>query len=259
MKPSLKSRLRNDETIYGMIIKMPAPATVEQCAAAGFDFIIIDSEHGGAETIELEHHIRAAESFGVPAIVRTGGNIPSEILRALDCGASGILAPHVDTQQDAQDIVNASHYPPIGKRGIALSTRAGKHGFGDIKKHLEDAANNTMIILQIEDVKALSHLNEIACTDHVDVMFIGTADLSLSLGYPGQLNHPEVLDAINQIVDTVNKSDNVILGAFARDEEDAAYWKEKGARLIVFASTTVFAQKLKEMINTVHTPKVVER
>lgn len=99
------------------------------CAAAGFDFAFIDGEHGSGEALELEHHVRAAESFGMPAVVRIASHQPSEILRALDIGAEGIIIPHVNTWAEAEAVVKAAHYPPIGRRGLATTTRAGRHAF----------------------------------------------------------------------------------------------------------------------------------
>src|ERR1700727_2729840 len=101
-EPSLRRRLLGGATVYGLVIKAPAPALVEMCAAAGFDFAFIDGEHGGGEALELEHHIRAGESFGMPSVVRIGSHQPAEILRALDIGAEGIIVPHVNTRSQAE-------------------------------------------------------------------------------------------------------------------------------------------------------------
>jgi 4-hydroxy-2-oxoheptanedioate aldolase len=117
---SLRRRLLDGETVYGLVIKAPAPALVEMCAAAGFDFAFIDGEHGSGEALELEHHVRAAESFGMPAVVRVGSHQPGEILRALDIGAEGIIVPHVNTGAEAEAVVLAAHYPPVGRRGLRI-------------------------------------------------------------------------------------------------------------------------------------------
>jgi DNA-binding NarL/FixJ family response regulator len=106
---SLRRRLLGGESVYGLVIKAPAPALVEMCAAAEFDFAFIDAEHGGGEAFELEHHVRAGESFGMPSVVRIGSHQPAEILRALDIGAEGIIVPHVNTRAEAEAIVQAAH------------------------------------------------------------------------------------------------------------------------------------------------------
>src|ERR1700688_3988311 len=99
---SLRQRLLGGETLYGLVIKAPAPALVEMCAAAGFDFAFIDGEHGSGEVLELEHHVRAAQSFGMKVVVRVGSHLPAEILRSLDIGAGGIIVPHVNTRVEAE-------------------------------------------------------------------------------------------------------------------------------------------------------------
>jgi 2-keto-3-deoxy-L-rhamnonate aldolase RhmA len=106
-KRPLCRRLLDGETVYGLVIKAPAPALAEMCAAAGFDFAFLDGEHGSGEALELENHVRAAESFGIPAVVRVGSHQPAEILRALDVGAEGIVVPHVNTKAEAEAIVQA--------------------------------------------------------------------------------------------------------------------------------------------------------
>lgn len=245
---SLRQRLFAGETIYGLVIKAPAPALVEMCAAAGFDFAFIDGEHGSGETLELEHHVRAAESFGMPAIVRVGSHQPGEILRALDIGAEGIIVPHVNTRAEAQAIVQAAHYPPIGRRGLATTTRAGRHAFSNLKEHLRSAEGNTLVAVQVEDPEAIEHVEEIASLPYIDCIFIGPADLSLGLGHPGESDHPTVVEAFNRICNAVTSKSNVKLGTFAPDAKDAHAWTAKGASFVALASTLLIAQKFREVI-----------
>jgi 4-hydroxy-2-oxoheptanedioate aldolase len=127
--PSLRRRLLGCETLYGLVIKPPAPALVEMCAAAGFDFAFIDGEHGTGDALQWEHHVRSGESFGMPSIVRVGSHHASEVLRALDVGAQGIIVPHVNTRAEAEAIVRAAHYSPIGRRGLLLPRGQGNTHF----------------------------------------------------------------------------------------------------------------------------------
>src|SRR5258708_27290550 len=157
---SLRRRLFGGATVYGLVIKAPAPALVEMCAAAGFDFAFIDGEHGSGEALELEHHVRAAESFGMPAVVRIGSHQPGDILRALDIGAEGIIVPHVNTRGEAEAVVRAAHYPPVGRRGLATTTRAGRHAISNLKEHLRSAEDNSLILVQVEDPEAIEHWRE---------------------------------------------------------------------------------------------------
>jgi len=244
----LRRRLLDGETLYGLVIKAPAPALVEMCAAAGFDFAFIDGEHGSGEALELEHHVRAAESFGIPAVVRVGNHHSSEILRALDIGAEGIIVPHVNTKAEAEAIVRAAHYPPIGRRGLATTTRAGRHAFSNLKEHLRSAEQNTLVAVQVEDPQAIEHVEEISSVPYVDCVFIGPADLSLGLGYPGESDHPTVVEAFTRICETIASKPNVSLGTFARDARDANNWTAKGASFIALASTLLIAQKFREVV-----------
>jgi 4-hydroxy-2-oxoheptanedioate aldolase len=245
---SLRRRLFDNETVYGLVIKAPAPALVEMCAAAGFDFAFIDGEHGSGEALELEHHVRAAESFGMPAVVRIGSHQPGEVLRALDIGAEGIIVPHVTTRAEAEAIVQAAHYPPIGRRGLATTTRAGRHTFSNLKEHLRSAEENTFIAVQVEDPEAIEHVEEIASVPYIDCVFIGPADLSLGLGHPGESEHPTVVAAFNRICNAVTSKPNVKLGTFARDAKDAQGWTARGASFVALASTLLIAQKFREVV-----------
>ena|SRR5215469_3758123 len=245
---SLRRRLLGGETLYGLVIKPPAPAVMEMCAYVGFDFGFIDGEHGTGDALEWEHHVRAGESFGMPAVVRVGSHHPSEILRALDIGADGIIVPHVNSKAEAEAIVQAAHYPPIGRRGLAMTTRAGRHAFSNLKEHLRSAEQNTLIAVQVEDPAGIEHVEAIASVPYVDCVFIGPTDLSLGLGYPGENDHPAVLEAFTRIRNAIHSKPNVKLGTFARDASDANQWTAKGASFVALASTLLIAQKFREIM-----------
>ena len=222
---------------------------MEMCAAAGFDFAIIDSEHGSGDLAEIEHHIRAAESFGMPAMVRVGTSQPIEILRALDSGAVGIVVPHVRSKAEAKRVVEAAHYPPIGRRGLATTTRAGRHAFRHVKEHLADAAENTLVIVQIEDPEGVDNAAEIAAVPYIDMLFIGPTHLSLALGYPGDSDHPIIVEAIDQVRQVVTGCHKLGLAAIARDAADGVVWQNRGAKLIALTATSLIAQKFGEVID----------
>lgn len=246
--PSLKRRIQSGQALFGLAVKMPGAAIVEMCARAGFDFAVIDTEHGGADVEQLEHHVRAAESFGMRVLVRVGSHAPIDILRALDIGAAGIVAPHVRTPAEAAGLVQAAYYPPRGSRGLATSTRAGDHSLLALGAHLQEAAEQTLIVAQIEDQAALAHLNAIASTPYIDVVFISPSDLSMSLGHPGEFAHPAVQSAMDAIVQAVRSASHAVLGAFAHDERDAESWVERGAQFIWFSATSLVAQRFTQVI-----------
>jgi 4-hydroxy-2-oxoheptanedioate aldolase len=244
-RPFLAARIAAGDTVQGVIVKMPAPALVELVGHTGFDLVVIDTEHGSADDTELEHHLRAADSAGVPALVRVGGNDPLSILRALDGGAAGVIVPHVRDPGGAQAAVRAAHYPPTGSRGLALSTRAGRHGTVPLQEHLAHAAATTIVVAQVEDKEAVPHSARIAATPGLNAVWIGPNDLSLSLGLPGRLTHPTVVGAIDHIAAEVVASSHCALCVLVDSAEEAATWRRRGARIVLFSSTAVLAAQLR--------------
>jgi len=246
MKNTLKARLRQREPLYGLFVMLPSPAVVEMVGYAGFDYAILDTEHGAAHTETIENQLRAADASGLPALVRTVGPDAGEILRAMEAGATGVLVPHVTTADDAAQIVRAAHYPPNGIRGMATTSRSGKHGVVSVAEHLQNARECTIIMVQIEDAAALPNVSAIARTPGIDAVFIGPADLATSLGFPGQPQHPAVAAAIQKIIDEVREAGQVVAG-FARSEEDAAALAGQGVTFICLSTTLIFSKRLVEL------------
>lgn len=244
----LVDRIRRREQLLGLIVKVPNPALMEVAGHLGYDFVLLDTEHGAGDTLELEHHLRAADSAGIPVLVRVGVNEPLPILRAMDSGAVGVIAPHVDTPEQAAAAVAATHYGPVGTRGLAASTRAGRHSTGTVTQHLDRARRETTVIVQIEDAKAVPHAADIASTPHVDAVWLGPGDLSMSLGHPGDLDHPDVVAAIDSIVTAVNEAEDTALCVVVDSEDDIAPWRARGASIVVFVSANVVTARLRELL-----------
>lgn len=242
------ARVRTGETLYGLFVKMPAPAIVELGGYVGFDFIVLDTEHGVADSAMLEHHVRAADGAGVASLVRVGSSEPIETLRALDAGATGIVFPHVNDAVDARAAVSMAHYPPVGRRGFAVSTRAGRYGQNGVAEHARLALENTVVVVQVEDAEALDHVSDIASSERVDAIFLGPNDLSLSLGHPENPSHPEVAAAVDKVVDAVNETNGTALCVLAGSEREARGWEERGARLVLFVATTLLGERLGQVI-----------
>jgi 4-hydroxy-2-oxoheptanedioate aldolase len=248
-KSNLKARLKQRKLLHGLFVMVPSPAVVEMIGYAGFDYVILDTEHGAAGTETLENQVRAAEASGTTALVRTVGQTPGEILRVLETGASGILVPHVTTAEQAAAIAGAAHYPPHGIRGMATTARAGRHGMTTVGAHLDQASESVSVIVQIEDAAALPNVPAIARTTGIDAVFIGPADLAISLGFPGRPDHPTVAAAIGKIQEQVREAGQVLAG-FARSEVDAKVLAEQGVSFICLSSTLVFSQRLLELAKT---------
>lgn len=244
---SLAERMRTGEDLLGLIVKMPNHATVEVAGHLGFDFVLLDIEHGAEDTIELENHLRAADSAGIDVIVRVGVNEALPILRVLDSGAKGVIVPHVNTPEEAEAAVRSAHYPPIGERGLAASTRAGRFSTGTLTAHIERARKETAVVVQIEDRRAVESAFKVASTEHVDAVWLGPGDLSMSFGLPGETGHPVVAEAIDRIVDDVSRAAQTALCVVLEHESEIPGWRERGASVFLFVATNLQTRRLREL------------
>ena len=244
--------------MLGLIVKMPAAATVELAGHAGFDMVLVDTEHGPSDMAELEHHIRAADSAGIPVLVRVSHAESPDILRALDAGAHGIVVPHVTSQEDVHRAAALTRYPPDGRRSLALSTRAGRHSTRSVREHLDAASREVALIAQLEDAQALENVAEILDADGLAGVFIGPSDLSASLGWPGQTYHPVVSDAVERIVEAAVGRPALALCTLAADENEARAWIERGARIVLLNAPSIMAARLRAIADRVHEASEVE-
>jgi 4-hydroxy-2-oxoheptanedioate aldolase len=235
----LKSRLGEGERLLGVLLRMPADELVEMCAVAGFDFVLIDCEHGPADVIALRGHIAVAAAHEMPVVVRVGTGEPGLVLRALDAGADGIVAPHVDTSAQARDLVDATHYPPVGRRGFATYSRAGRYGEVDPPTHQRRAQENTLVIAMIESPEGVRNCGEILRTAGLDGIMIGTADLRASSGDAD----PTPEESISEVHASVAQS-----GALRMDivngPDQARQSYDTGAALVVYNLTHTIMEHL---------------
>ncbi len=245
------TRMRAGEVIVGLIVKMPSPALVEVAGSVGFDFVIIDSEHGSDDHYDLEHHLRAADSVGLASLVRIATNDAAAIGRVLDSGATGVIVPHVRSADDAARAGAAARYPPEGIRGLATSTRAGGHGMTSVAEHLRRSREGTVVVAQIEDADAVPLSRSIADTPNVDCVWIGPNDLAMSLGHPR--SHPAVSEAEAQIADGVRQSGKAVLAVLVSGPEDARSVVALGATVLIFVSTSVVASAMTILLRDLRT------
>lgn len=193
----MKAKFEAGEPAFGLSVMIPSTQIVESAAGMGFDWVLIDCEHGtvGVETMELM--VMAAEASGLTPIVRPRTNTPEDILQAMDRGAQGVQVPHVNTAAGARAAVEAVKFHPQGRRSLAAGTRASGYGFrGSVVDFVTEANRQTLVCVQIEDEEALPNLDDILRVDGVDVFFIGPSDLSQSMGHPGNPKAPVVAQAI---------------------------------------------------------------
>ena len=191
---TLKQKLKDGKPAFGVMLKFPSPPVVEMLGYMGFDWILLDNEHGSITVDTAEEVIRAAELTGIAPIVRPVVNRPEVIAPFLDRGAWGVQVPHVNTRGEAEAAVAACKYFPDGQRGSFSRGRPAEYGIGGKPTHqyFAEANANTLVCLMLEEVEAINNIGEIVGVKGVDVLFIGSGDLSQSMGYPGQQAHPEV-------------------------------------------------------------------
>ncbi|MBN2905512.1 MAG: 4-hydroxy-2-oxo-heptane-1,7-dioate aldolase [Rhodobacteraceae bacterium] len=190
-----KQALREGRQQIGIWNAIPGTTVPELLAACGFDWVVLDTEHGAMEVRDVLPALQAVAGYpGTSAVVRPAINDWVLIKRHLDQGAQTLMIPYVQSRAEAEAAVRAMRYPPSGVRGVAGVTRASR--FGLIDDYMTRAEEELCLIVQVETVQALDRLEQIATVAGVDGVFIGPADLSASMGYPGQQSHPEVVAAI---------------------------------------------------------------
>lgn len=179
---TLRERLEEKEVLLGSFLVLPSPQLVEMLAGAGFDTVLLDVEHGGFERRDLEECLRAADYSGISSIIRTPKITLGDFQQYLDMGAGGIQAAMVHDAESARQAASYAHYPPVGSRGMSCNTRASGYSFMNIDQVKKRAEANTFLSLQIESAKGLDEVDSILETEGVDMIFVGAADLSVSLG-----------------------------------------------------------------------------
>lgn len=252
MKPNrMKRRMDDGEALVGAFVNVPHPELVEILGLAGIDFVVLDGEHTGLTAETAAELIRAAELHDVTPVARVGHNHPQEIQKYLESGAQGVLIPLVNDGDDAQCVVDAVKYPPIGKRGLA-PTRTSQWGLGEggIAQHVADANRETFITVQIETHEAVDHFEAIVATDHVDLVFFGPSDLSTALGFPGQTQHPDVVRIIERLTDDARRAGKAV-GTIAQDGEAAQRWRERGVQWLCTGTSGLFAKGVRSYLDDV--------
>jgi 2-keto-3-deoxy-L-rhamnonate aldolase RhmA len=228
----IKHVLRNGQSVIGtMIVEIRQPAVVQLLANAGFDFVIIDNEHGPFNIETIAELSRAAKHLGLTPLVRVPDLTYAYVAQTLDAGAQGIMIPRVADARQVRDVVQMMKYPPQGSRGNALSRGHTDFKSGSVAEALASTNEETMLIVQIETQSAVESIEEIVTTPGVDVTLIGPNDLSISLGLPGQIDSPQMHAAIEKMMDACQQH-GVFPGIHMNNLALAVYWAKKGMRLV---------------------------
>jgi 2-dehydro-3-deoxyglucarate aldolase len=200
---SLKKRLQKKELTVGSWITLGHPSIAEIMAKAGFDWLTVDMEHSAITLHQAQQLIQVAELSGVVPLVRVGTNEPNLIKRVMDAGAHGVIVPMVNSREEADRAVESTKYPPKGFRGVGLA-RAQSYG-ADFEGYRKWNERESMVIVQVEHIRAVENLEAILSVEGVDGFIVGPYDLSGSLGVPGQFEHPEVKRALKRVRDVTKK------------------------------------------------------
>ena len=211
-----KTKLAQGNVVYGAIVSRFAPDIVEIFGAIGYDFVMIDCEHGPMDLDQVEHMVRAAESFDITPIARIPNHEDSTILRFLDRGVQGIIVPHINTREDAESTVKAARYYPDGHRGSAGSGRA--HDYGMAVDSASWINSQVMVIPMIEETQAVDNLDEILGVPGVDVLHVAAGDLGQSTGNPGREAVRKVMSEVLPRIRAAGKN----VGAGGNSPADAA-------------------------------------
>lgn len=229
-KNKLKRSIKEGKAAIGTFVMCNSADVVEVIALSGFDFIVIDTEHGPLSVESTQNLIRTAELRGITPITRVTESSETTILRSLDVGAHGIQVPQVNDRKTAEDVVKRAKYFPEGTRGVALP-RAGEYGMVDPLEYFKVENEETMIVVHCENKIGLDNLEEIAKVPEIDVIFLGPFDMSQSLGIPGQVNHPLIEEAAERVL-KICKEAGKGAGIFVSSGEQAKLRKDQGFQYI---------------------------
>ncbi len=229
----LKRALADREVQIGLWSSLSSPIAAEIAGGAGFDWLLIDTEHSPNELTDVLRLLQAMQGSAASAVVRPAWNDPVLFKRLLDIGVQSLLVPFVQNADEARRAVAATRYPPAGVRGVATTTRAGR--YGRVKDYLRRAQDEISVIVQIETRSALASLESIAAVDGVDALFIGPSDLAADMGHLGNSAHTEVRAAIDDAIQRILKAGKAA-GILAPIEADARHWLELGCTFVAVGS-----------------------
>lgn len=237
---NFRSRLLEKELLVGTFVKTPSMMVAEVLAQTSLDVMCIDAEHSPFDRSDIDLSLKAYRAADKPALVRVQSMAPEHILNALDCGATGIVVPHVDSAEKAKAVAKASRYGD-GGRGYAGSTRAAGYGGNSVAKNLAQNAEETTVIAQIEDLAALDCIDEIAAVEGIDCLFLGMMDLTVALGEESA-KAEAVVAAAERVCKAAVAADRR-LGIFVPDAADIPYWQDRGVSLFLMASDHAFIKQ----------------
>lgn len=250
MELTFRKELLGGRKMIGTLVSLPCPPVVEILCDAGFDWLFIDGEHSPLTIGDIQTLLQAAGDR-YSCVVRIPANDEVFIKQVLDVGASGIIAPHVNTAEIAEQVVRFAKYPPMGERSVGVA-RASAYGF-QFADYVENSNDQLAVIVQIEHVEAARNIESILEVDGVDAAFIGPYDLSASMGKPGKIADSEVQDCMRQVREACQQRKKP-LGIFAISVDDARPYIDQGYSLItVGVDTMMLGQTARDVVKNLMT------
>ena len=234
MVNSIRERVLNRELLAGTFLSLGSSMTVEIAGNSGFDWLLIDVEHGWGSHSHLIHQIQAADATPAAPFVRIEDNQAPRFKRVLDLGASGIMIPYIKSVEEAEHAVSAMRYPPRGIRGVAKLSRGSSFGM-DFEEYFEKGHELLTTVIQIETAEALHAIEAIAAVDGVDVLFVGPMDLTVNMGIRGQFDHPDYLDALKKISEAA-KNAGKAAGILLQSADQVPQIVEQGYTFVALGS-----------------------
>ncbi|TGN98715.1 4-hydroxy-2-oxoheptanedioate aldolase [Burkholderia sp. USMB20] len=254
---SFKAALSTSAIQYGLWLGLADAYTAELCATAGFDWLLIDGEHGPNDLRSTLASLQAIASYRSHPVVRIPHGDTALIKQVLEIGATTLLVPMVDNAAQARDLVRAMRYPPAGIRGVG-SGLARSSRWGADADYLRTANERMCLLVQVESAEGLANVDEIAAVDGVDGVFIGPADLAASLGRLGQADHPEVQAAIATAFERIGAAGKAA-GILAVDEDRARQYLSQGVRFIAVGVDATLLAKAARSLAMRFKPELIGR
>ena len=249
MRPNrVKEKLAAGETAF-VIGHLGSTDEIDQFGSIGFDGVWLEAEHGSVDFADIPDLTRACDIWGMTSILRVNQNVQSIIYRGLDRGVQGIVVPHVNTREEAENVVQGGKFAPIGQRGLYVS----RQGYG-VPNYFDVANDQILLMVLIEDIAAVRNLDEILKVDHIDVFFVAPSDLAASMGLIGQLDHPEVQKTIDYALARIQQGGRVA-GTLARNDTVARY-AAAGVRLFLTVPTPWIEAGAKDFMRRSAVPPV---
>jgi len=246
---NFREYLEEKETVYGVFCKTNDPFFIKVLGRAGFDYVILDNEHGPNSVRETFPLVMTAWATGMYPIVRVGKLEDIRIQRILDLGVAGVQIPQIQGRGDAERAREYSKFFPKGRRGVCAYVMAADGGLMDKNTYFE-SQNEVTVIIHIEGKEGISNLDEIIEVEDIDVIFIGPYDLSQSLGIPGQVDDPRLIQEIKSIVAKC-RAKNKNVGIYVDDVETAKRYKDIGVKYIsVSVDVNIFARASKHLADS---------